>query len=546
MFSWVNGDEARKRQPELFMSVVEGLRRIYKKKILPLEEYYMFHDFHSPPLEDADFDSKPMILLVGQYSTGKTTFIRYLLEKDFPGIRIGPEPTTDRFIAVMHAEEGQEGVVPGNALVVDPKKQFRPLAKFGNAFLNRFQVSQVNSPVLESISIIDTPGILSGEKQRVDRGYDFTGVLEWFAERVDRIILLFDAHKLDISDEFRRSIEALRGHDDKIRIVLNKADMIEHQQLMRVYGALMWSLGKVLQTPEVARVYIGSFWDQPLRYDANRKLFEAEEQDLFNDIQSLPRNAALRKLNDLIKRARLAKVHAYIISALKKDMPTVFGKEGKKKDLIKNLNQIYLDIEREYQIPRGDFPDLKEMQDKLANYDFTKFHPLKKPLLDAVDTVLAQDIARLVAKIPQEQQASDPKESPNELKGGAFDTVNESPFGYGRGEGVDAGSYDTNWVVEKDREKYVQIFNSLNPVDGKVNGANAKQEMVKSKLPNTVLGKIWKLADVDRDGHLDADEFALAMHLINVKISGHDIPATLPSHLIPPSKRPGSAGAEAQ
>ena len=30
--------------------------------------------------------------------------------------------------------------------------------------------------------------------------------------------------------------------------------------------------------------------------------------------------------------------------------------------------------------------------------------------------------------------------------------------------------------------------------------------MIKSKLPNNVLGKIWKLSDVDKDGMLDADE----------------------------------------
>ncbi len=117
--------------------------------------------------------------------------------------------------------------------MVDPKKQFRPLSKFGNAFLNRFQCSTVDSPVLKGISIVDSPGILSGEKQRTDRGYEFTGVLEWFAERVDRIILLFDAHKLDISDEFRRSIEALRGHDDKIRIILNK---VSHVQFIKQYA----------------------------------------------------------------------------------------------------------------------------------------------------------------------------------------------------------------------------------------------------------------------------------------------------------------------
>jgi predicted GTPase len=63
----------------------------------------------------------------------------------------------------------------------------------------------------------------------MDRAYDFSGVVEWFSERADRILLLFDAHKLDISDEFRSSIEAMRGHEDKIRIVLNKADMVDHQ-----------------------------------------------------------------------------------------------------------------------------------------------------------------------------------------------------------------------------------------------------------------------------------------------------------------------------
>ncbi|PNF36009.1 EH domain-containing protein 1 [Cryptotermes secundus] len=533
MFSWLNREENRKT-PEVFENVVEGLKKVYKTKLLPLEQFYQFHDFHSPMLNDPDFDAKPMILLVGQYSTGKTTFIKYLLEQDFPGIRIGPEPTTDRFIAVMY--DDKEGVIPGNALVVDPKKQFRPLTKFGNAFLNRFQCSLVNSPVLKGMSIVDTPGILSGEKQRVDRGYDFTGVLEWFAERVDRIILLFDAHKLDISDEFRRSIEALRGHDDKIRIVLNKADMVDHQQLMRVYGALMWSLGKVLQTPEVARVYIGSFWDQPLRYDVNRRLFEDEEQDLFKDMQSLPRNAALRKLNDLIKRARLAKVHAYIISALRKDMPSMFGKDGKKKELIKNLGQIYDQLQREHQISPGDFPEMKKMQEYLVHHDFTKFHPLKPRLLEVVDKMLAEDIARLMAMIPHEEVhiVSEPL-----VKGGAFEGVEDSvsPFGYRRGEGVDAGSGEPEWIVSKERYKYDALFDTLNPVDGKVTGAAAKSEMVKSKLPNSVLGKIWKLSDIDKDGFLDADEFALAMHLINVKLDGHDLPSELPDHLIPPSKR---------
>ncbi|KAJ8333343.1 hypothetical protein SKAU_G00422390 [Synaphobranchus kaupii] len=392
---------------------------------------------------------------------------------------------------------------------------------------------QMPNQVLESISVIDTPGILSGEKQRISRGYDFTEVLRWFGERVDRIILLFDAHKLDISDEFSEAIRAFRGQDDKIRVVLNKADQVDTQQLMRVYGALMWSLGKVINTPEVVRVYLGSFWAKPLQNTDNRRLFEAETQDLFKDIRSLPRNAALRKLNDLIKRARLAKVHAYIISYLKKEMPSLFGKEKKKEELISRLPEIYAILQREHHISAGDFPSVTKMQEQLQNYDFSKFPSLKVKLIDSVDKMLANKIAGLMAMIREEES----KQPPQMVAGGAFEGSQDGPFGHGYEEGVQAGADAEDWIVSRDKPKYDEIFYTLMPVNGRVSGANAKKEMMNSRLPNTVLGKIWKLADCDHDGMLDDEEFALAQHLIKIKLEGFELPSELPDHLVPPSHR---------
>lgn len=46
-------------------------------------------------------------------------------------------------------------------------------------------------------------------------------------------------------------------------------------------------------------------------------------------------------------------------------MPSVFGKENKKKELINSLGEIYSRIEREHQISPGDFPNLKKMQVKV-------------------------------------------------------------------------------------------------------------------------------------------------------------------------------------
>jgi hypothetical protein len=109
-------------------AIVDGLKRVYATKVKALEEAYRFDHFYSPILTDSDFEAKPMVLLLGQYSVGKTSFIKFLLERDFPGSRIGPEPTTDRFVAVMHGPD--ERVVPGNALAVQADKPFRAYVIF--------------------------------------------------------------------------------------------------------------------------------------------------------------------------------------------------------------------------------------------------------------------------------------------------------------------------------------------------------------------------------------------------------------------------------
>lgn len=147
--------------------------------------------------------------------------------------------------------------------------------------------------------------------------------------------------------------------------------------------------------------------------------------------------------------------------------------------------------------------------------------------------MLANDIARLMTQIPAEE--ANICDIP--VKGGAFDGVSESPFTVGAGEGIDKGRGEDDWVVSHDRYKYDNIFASLNPINGKITGSAAKTEMVKSKLPNSSLGKIWKMSDIDKDGMLDVDEFALSMYLIEIKIDGHELPVELPDHLIPPSKR---------
>merc|ERR1740129_148773 len=462
MLQWLSGNE-RDLVSETFASVTEGLQALYREKLLPIERAHLFQQFYSPELTDADFASRPMVLLMGQYSTGKSTFIRHLIQRDYPGLRIGPEPTTDKFVCVLHGDADQ--VIPGNALVVDSSLPFTQLSHFGNAFLSRLECARLPSPVLEGISLIDTPGVLSGEKQRIKRGYEFEAVVKWFSDRVDMILMLFDVAKLDISDEFRRVILAVKGNDHKIHIVLNKADRCTTPQLMRVYGAMMWNLGKVIDTPEVSRVYIGSFWDEPLANDEQRRLFESEENDLYTVLAQLPRSAAVRKLNDLIKRARLAKVHAYLIDHLKKKMPSMMGKDKKQRELIANLTDVYKEIGKERNLPLGDFPDPVMMKEKLAPCDFTKFKKFDKKKMDELDLMLAVEVPKLLAMIPTEVENMDTadiaqvgvdvpgtqREGPHHWPEGERQACREQAPIQCAPQGLDLGRCRQGWLLNLDR-----------------------------------------------------------------------------------------------
>ncbi|CAG2162616.1 unnamed protein product [Oppiella nova] len=90
-----------------------------------------------------------------------------------------------------------------------------------------------------------------------------------------------------------------------------------------------------------------------------------------------------------------------------------------------------------------------------------------------------------------------------------------------------------DWSIsQSDRQKYSDLFLTLNPLDGKLTGNKMKPIMMDSKLPVNVLTTIWDLSDTDEDGSLDLHEFILALHLISKAKANVPMPSVLPSELL--------------
>jgi EH domain-containing protein 1 len=112
---------------------------------------------------------------------------------------------------------------------------------------------------------------------------------------------------------------------------------------------------------------------------------------------------------------------------------------------------------------------------------------LDRKLVERIDKMLAEDVPKLMSMIPHEEQTY--MEQKLQSGGGVTSKVNtvfsdqdETPFGIGSIDGINAGVGEYDWIVTRSRHEYDQVFSQLSPQNGKISGASARQEMIKSKL----------------------------------------------------------------
>lgn len=213
------------------------------------------------PLE-TNIKWRPMVLVIGNYSSGKSSLIN-----EFLGAKIqdtGQAPTDDSFTVLTYDDsipENEEIQVveqkDGKALLNDPEYPFATLKKHGQRFTAHFQLKKINSPFLKDLAIIDTPGMLDSITER-DRGYDYQEVIGDLAQKAGLVLVLFDAHKAGTVQEAYTSIRdtlTANTFEDRIIFVLNRIDeCTSFNDLLRVYGTMCWNLSQITGRKDIPMI----------------------------------------------------------------------------------------------------------------------------------------------------------------------------------------------------------------------------------------------------------------------------------------------------
>ncbi|KAF2015873.1 hypothetical protein BU24DRAFT_391177 [Aaosphaeria arxii CBS 175.79] len=88
-----------------------------------------------------------------------------------------------------------------------------------------------------------------------------------------------------------------------------------------------------------------------------------------------------------------------------------------------------------------------------------------------------------------------------------------------------------SFITAQDQAKFEQLFKSAAGDAQALSGDQARDLLMRSRLSGDALSHIWTLSDTTKSGQLLFPEFALAMYLCNLKLTGKDIPNNLPDRV---------------
>lgn len=201
---------------------------------------------------------KSIVLVLGNFSSGKSTLINELFNTNVQ--RTGQSPTDDSFTIITAPAEGAAPKdIPGSALLNDDRLPFTSLKKYGEQLTAHLTMKEVDSPQLNDMAIIDTPGMLDAITEK-DRGYNYSGVIGDLAKLADLVVLMFDPHKAGTIREVYETIRTTLPSslsEDRIIFVMSRIDECDNpSDLIRSYGTLCWNLSQMTGRKDIPRIFL--------------------------------------------------------------------------------------------------------------------------------------------------------------------------------------------------------------------------------------------------------------------------------------------------
>jgi GTPase SAR1 family protein len=296
-------------------SLRNELLYLIERELTPLALKYHYSE---EPLE-SKIKWQPVVLVLGNYSSGKSTFINELLGSNIQ--ETGQAPTDDGFTVLTAGEPDALEVVQkdGHSVLQDPQYPFATLQKYGQSLASHFRLKKIPRSQLRGLAIIDTPGMLDSFTEK-DRGYDYQQVIGELAQMSDLILVLFDAHKAGTVRESHASLRDTlpkKTYEDRMVFVLNRIDECGSlEDLLKVYGTLCWNLSQMMGRKDIPRILLTYAQKKADLLDLNAHSDRSYLSMLENQrqlLKKLVKQAPRQRLDHLVT---FLEFHSYRISVL--------------------------------------------------------------------------------------------------------------------------------------------------------------------------------------------------------------------------------------